>query len=137
MPAMNINSIVLEAFSFEDFTFTRFITGTVDATCIGKAVAFDATVAGGVKLAGEGDSDYGRIYTYEDRAQEGTKVVGCERKFIKRLPKSAAAIAIGDHVVGTLVNGVGGFVKTGTPSATDHRNTVLYVGSDYVIVEKL
>lgn len=137
MAAMNINGVVLEAFSFEDFTFTRFITGTVDATVIGKAVTNDTTAAGSVKLAGEGDSIYGRIYTYEDRTQEGVKVVGCERKFIKRLPKSAAAIAIGDHVVGTLVNGVGGFVKTGTPSATDHRNTVLYVGADYVIVEKL
>jgi hypothetical protein len=137
MAAMNINSIRLEAFSFEDFTFTRFITGTVDASCIGKAVTNDPTVPGAVKLAGEGDPVYGRIYTYEDRAQESVKVVGCERKFIKRLPKSAAAIALGDHVVGTLVGGVGGFVKTGTPSATDPRNHVLFVGSDYVIVEKL
>jgi hypothetical protein len=137
MPSMNINSIVLEAFSFEDFTFTRFITGTVDASCIGKAVTLDPAVAGAVKLAGEGDSVYGRIYTYEDRAQEGTKVVGCERKFIKRLPKSAAAVAIGDHVVGTLVNGVGGFVKTGVATVNDPRNTALFVGSDYVIVEKL
>lgn len=137
MAAMNVNAIVLEAFSFEDFTFSRYITGTTDASAIGKAVTNDTTAAGSVKLAGEGDSIYGRVYTYEDRTQEGIKIVGCERKFIKRLPKSAAAINIGDHVVGTLVNGVGGFVKAGTPSATDHRNTVLFVGSDYVIVEKL
>jgi hypothetical protein len=137
MAAMNVNGIVLEAFSFEDFTFTRFISGTVDASCVGKAVTIDTTAAGTVKLAGEGDAVYGRIFQYEDRSQEGVKVVSVERKFIKRLPKSAAAIAIGDHVVGTLVNSVGGFVKTGTASASDHKNFVLYVGTDYVIVEKL
>jgi len=133
MPAININGVVLEAFSFETDTFTRFISGTTDASAIGKAVAIDATAPGTVKLAGDGDAVYGRIYTYEDRTQEGVKVVGCERRFIKRLPKSAAAIAIGDHVVGA----GNGLVKTGTPTALMERNFVLYVGSDFVIVEKL
>lgn len=133
MAAMNINAIVLEAFSFESFTFTRYITGTVDATCVGKAVAIDATAAGSVKLAGDGDAVYGRVYQYEDRTQEGIKVVSVERKFIKRLPKTAAAIAVGDHVVG----GGAGQVKTAAYAAGEPRNYVLQVGSDYVVVEKL
>lgn len=134
MAAMNVNGIVLEAFSFEDFTFTRFISGTVDASCVGKAVTIDNTADATVKLAGDGDPVYGRIFQYEDRSQEGVKVVSVERKFIKRLPKSNAAITRGDHVVGA----GNGAVKTGTPTAGDGgRNYALVVGSDYVIVEKL
>lgn len=134
MPAMNINGIVLEAFSFEDFTFTRFITGTVDASCVGKAVAIDNTADGSVKLAGDGDEVYGRIYQYEDRTQEGVKVVTCERKFIKRLPKATATVVNrGDHVVGA----GNGLVKSATAGAGAARNHALVVGSDYVIVEKL
>ena len=133
MAAMNINAIVLEAFSFESFTFTRYITGTVDATCVGKACAIDSSAAGSVKLAGDGDAVYGRIYQYEDRTQEGIKVVTVERKFIKRLPKTAAAIALGDHVVG----GGAGLVKTATYAAGEPRNYVIQVNSDSVVDEKL
>jgi|ERR1041384_824343 hypothetical protein len=132
MAALNPYGIVLEAFSFELFTFTRFISGTVDASCVGKAVTIDNTADGTVKLAGDGDPVYGRIFQYEDRSQEGVKVVSVERKFIKRLPKSGT-VARGDHVVGA----GNGAVKTGTATAGDHRNHVLQVGSDYVVVEKL
>lgn len=133
MPAMNVNAIVLEAFSFEDFTFTRYITGTVDATCVGKAVAIDPAAPGSVRLAADGDEVYGRIFQYEDRTQEGVKVVSVERKFIKRLPKSAAAIALGAHVVGA----GDGTVKSAAYAAGESRNYVIQVGTDYVVVEKL
>lgn len=134
MPAMNINAIVLEAFSFESFTFTRYITGTVDLTCVGKAVAIDATAAGSVKLAADGDPVYGRIYQYEDRTQEGVKVVSVERKFIKRLP-TTGTVAVGDHVVG----GGAGVVKTAVYAVAngESRNHVLQVGTGYAVVEKL
>lgn len=134
MAAMNVNAIVLEAFSMEDFTFTRYITGTVDASCVGKAVAIDPTAAGSVKLAADGDAVYGRIYQYEDRTQEGVKVVSVERKFIKRLPKSGT-VNVGDHVIGAGA----GAVKTATYAVTngESRNHVLQVGTDYVVVEKL
>lgn len=134
MAAMNINAIVLEAFSFETFTFTRYITGTVDATCVGKAVAIDTNAAGSVKLAGDGDAVYGRIFQYEDRTQEGVKVVTVERKFIKRLP-TTGTVNVGDHVVGA----GGGNVKTATYAVTngEARNFVLQVGTGYAVVEKL
>lgn len=134
MAAMNVNAIVFEAFSFEDFTFTRYITGTVDATCVGKAVAIDATAAGSVKLAADGDALYGRIYQYEDRTQEGVKVVSVERKFIKRLP-TTGTVNIGDHVIG----GGAGVVKSATYAVAngESRNFVLQTGSGYAVVEKL
>lgn len=132
MAAMNVNGIVLEAFSFEDFTFTRFISGTVDASCVGKAVTIDNTADATVKLAGDGDPIYGRIFQYEDRSQENVKVVSVERKFIKRLPKNGT-VARGDHVVGAGA----GAVKAAAYAAGESRNYALVVGSDYVIVEKL
>jgi hypothetical protein len=130
--AYSLNDIVLEAFSMEDFTFTYFITGTPDPTdIVGKAVALDATQRGSVKLAGDGDIVFGRIYQYEDRTQQGGGlVVSVERKFRKRLPKTGAAIAIGATVVG----GGNGLVKAAALDLRD--NVVIDVGTDYVVVEK-
>lgn len=131
------NAIVLEAFSFEADTFTRYISGIttqVAADIIGHAVALDATAAGTVKLAGDGDYVYGRVYQYEDRKQEGVKTVSVERRFVKRLPKTAAAIAIGATVVGAGA----GLVKAAV-SPDQNINTVIFVDEtlDYVVVEKL
>jgi hypothetical protein len=137
--AYSIMDIVLEAFSMEDFTFTYFITGNPSPTdIVGKAVSLDTTTRGAVKLAADGDLIVGRIYQYEDRTQQGGgKVVSVERKFRKRLPKTAPAIAIGD-----MVEGAGnGLVKTlAAPTIADMRepNTVIDVNQTdgYVIVEK-
>lgn len=131
------NAIVLEAFSMEDSTFTRYISGIADGTdpteIVGRAVAIDTTAAGTVKLAGDGDVVYGRVYQFEDRKQEGVKVVSVERKFVKRLPKTAAAITVGASVVGA----GDGLVKAA--AADERANTVIFVDEDldYVIVEKL
>jgi hypothetical protein len=130
--AYSLNDIVLEAFSMEDFTFTYFITGTPDPTdIVGKAVALDATQRGSVKLAGDGDIVFGRIYQYEDRTQQGGGlVVSVERKFRKRLPKTGAAIAIG----ATVVVGGNALVKAASHDLRD--NLVNDFGTDYVVVEK-
>lgn len=130
------NAIVLEAFSMEDFTFTRYISGITDeesADIVGHAVSLDTTAAGTVKLAADDDVIYGRVFQYEDRTQEGVKVVSVERKFVKRLPKTAAAIAIGASVVGA----GDGLVKSAT--ADERACTVIDVNEDldYVVVEKL
>lgn len=133
--AYTLNDIVLEAFSMEDFTFTYFLTGNPSITdIVGRAVAIDSTTRGAVKIAGDGDQVFGRIYQYEDRTQQGGgKVVTVERKFRKRLPKlNATVIAIGATVVGA---GLGN-VKAGTANQLD--NIVIDVAADgtYVIVEK-
>lgn len=128
-----LTDIVLEAFSMEDFTFTYFITGNPSETgIVGKAVSIDTTTRGAVKLAEDGEAVFGRIYQYEDRTQQGGgKVVSVERKFRKRLPKTAAAIAIGATVVG---GGAGLVRAAATPNHLD--NVVIDVGTDYVVVEK-
>ena len=130
-----LTDLVLEAFSMEDFTFTYFITGNPSTTdIVGKAVAIDPAARGSVKLAADGEMVFGRIYQYEDRTQQGgSKVVSVERKFRKRLPKTAPAIAIGDEVVG----GGDGLVRAiGATPAGRERNFVIDVGPDYAVVEK-
>ena len=133
--AFNLNDIVLEAFSMEDFTFTYFLTGNPDPTdIVGKAVTLDATARGSVKLSAADDPVDGRIYQYEDRTQQGGGiVVSVERKFRKRLPKATGSVvAIGDTVEGAGA----GLVRAGTANRLD--NIVIDVAADgtYVVVEK-
>lgn len=128
--------IVLEAFSFEDFTFTYFLLGNPDPTdIVGKAVTIDATARGSVHLSAAGERVDGRIYQYEDRSQQGGGiVVSVERKFRKRLPKDTGdAIAIGDSVEGA---GAGLVRVAATPVPSE--NIVIDVAADesYVVVEK-
>ena len=134
--AFNLNDIVLEAFSMEDFTFTYFLTGNPDPTdIVGKAVTIDPSARGSVMLAAADGRVDGRIYQYEDRTQQGGGiVVSVERKFRKRLPK-----AIGDVVaIGDSVEGAGaGLVRVATTPTPD-TNIVIDVAADgtYVVVEK-
>lgn len=134
------NSIVNEAFSFEDFTFTYYITGNPDPVgIVGKAVTFDPSAPSSVALAGDGDHVFGRIYQYEDRTQQGGgKTVSVERKFRRRLPKDdAEVIALGDTVVGAGAGLVRAATTGDTPAAADPEvNTVIQVETDYVVVEK-
>lgn len=132
MATYNINSVVAETFSFEDFTFTQVVTGAVTLADVGKAVTIDTTQDNAVKLAGDGDVVFGRLETVEIREQEGITVGAIARKFRTRLPKAAATnITRGQCVVGA----GNGLVKGA--AANETINTVIVVGTDYVIVEKL
>ncbi len=132
--ANNPNTVVTYQFSFEDFTFTYYLKSTIVAADVGKAVTIDTTARNAVKLAGAGDPVFGRLETFEDRVQEGTKVGAVSRKFRSKLATTGTAPAIGDHVVGTATAGT---VTTGTATVNDPRNHVIEVGTGYVIVEKL
>lgn len=127
------NQVSLEAFSQNDFTFTRFITGVVTPADVGKAVAFDAASPASVKLAGDGDEVYGRIYQVENRTQEGVTTVTVERKFTKRLPIKAGQVVV---VGGTVIGAGAGEVK---PAVTPNplNNIVLAIVGAFAIVEKL
>lgn len=128
------NSIVNEAFSFEDFTFTYYITGNPDPDgIVGKAVTHDPAAPGSVRLAADGEHVFGRIYQYEDRTQQGGgKTVSVERKFRRRLPKlGATVVALGDTVVGA-----GDGLVRSAAAADPEINTVIQVETDYVVVEK-
>lgn len=131
--AVNPNAVVTYQFSFEDFTFTYNLKSTITADDVGKAVAIDTTASNAVKLAGAGDSVFGRLETFEDRKQQGIKVGAVSRKFRSKLP-STGTPAVGDHVVG---GSTAGSVTTGTATVNDPRNWVIEVQTGYVIVEKL
>ena len=91
----------------EDFHFPFYVTGTVTAADIGKAVTLDAANTRAVKLAGDGDRVIGALVSYEDRVVEGTKVGTIALKGGFRFQKAAGtdAIVVGDTVVGSATAG--------------------------------
>lgn len=136
------NSIVAQLFTFSDFRFTYAISGTVVAADVGKAVALDTTVANTVKLAADGDTVFGRLEVFEDRLQDGLKVATISRKIRAKLPVKTGLSALNVPALGDTVVGAGdGEVKsknngtTRQPDLTD--NTVIELGTGYVVVEKL
>lgn len=136
------NQIVLEGFPFGTFTFTYALSGvtatdTAVAATAGLAVALDTTAAGTVKLAGDGDVIFGRIYQAENRAVLGMVVASVARKFKERVPAAPGhGITVGKRVVGAGA----GLVKLDTANAGAGAPTnpiVVATGTDYVIVEML
>lgn len=97
--AYNVNAVVAETFSFEDFIFTMNVTGPVTLADVGKAVTRDKTQPNAVKLAGDGDAIIGRLETLETGGLDGLTVGAVARKFRTNLPKSGA-VAVGDILVG-------------------------------------
>lgn len=138
-----LNAVVAETFAFPDFTFTMHVTGNVVASDVGKAVALDATKSNAVKLAGDGDTIYGRLETFEKGGLDGLVVGAISRKFRAPLPIKAGLagsniVANGDTVVGA----GDGFVKAANDgsdkTADPHKNTVVALnGSTHAVVELL
>jgi hypothetical protein len=132
--------IVLEGFPFGIFTFTYALSGvaasdTAVEAVRHRAVSLDTAADGTVKLAGNGDKIFGRIFGAENRAVLGLRVAAVERKFKNRLPLAAgnpSGVARGDRLVGA----GDGFVKK--DAAADPTNPiVLVVDGDTVIAEYL
>ena len=130
--AYNIGAPVSYGFALNDFMFTYLVSGAVTAADVGKAVTLDTTVANTVKLAGNADKVFGRLETFEDRVTLGIKVGTVSRKFKDRLPKTAAAIAVGDSVTGSATAG-----SVITAVVADPSNIVIEVLTGFVVVEKL
>lgn len=137
------NQIVNHGFPFGIFTFTYALSGTFAddaaiATTTGKVVALDTSAAGTVKLAGDGDEIFGRVYVAERRAVLGINVASVARKFKEKVPTAAgyAAPAIGDRVIG----GGNGTVKKATANSgagVPSDPVVIEVGNGFVVVEYL
>jgi len=137
----NASGVVSYGFpqSADPFTFTYLISGLADddavAAAPGKAVAQDVTAASTVKLAGNGDAIFGRVYQAENRAVLGIKTASIQRKFKEKLPAATGhGIIVGDSVVGA----GGGLVKRSLDGSSDplaNNTTVVEVGDDYVVVE--
>lgn len=139
--AYNLNAVVTQTFTFNEFIFTMNLSGTVTAADVGKAVTLDTTKPNTVKLAGAGDAVFGRLETFEDRTQEGVKVGAIARKFRTKLPLADSLTGPDVPVVGDTVVGAGsGVVKAlndGTNKTPNDSNTVIEVGTGFVVVEKL
>ena len=123
---------VSHGFSNNETAFTYLISGTCTASDVGKAVALDTAAANTVKLAGDNDVIFGRLETFEDRTVLGIKVGAVARQFKQKLPKTAAAITVGQSVSGSATPGA---VKAATAQDTN-RNIVVEVFADSVSVEK-
>ena len=136
------NAVVTQLFSFPDFTFTMNVSGVVTAADVGKAVALDTTAPNTVKLAGDDDEVYGRLETFEDRTQENVKTGAVSRKIRAKLPVKAGLTtfdipAVGDTVVGAGAGEVKALNDGAAKTPNQTNNTVIEVGTGFVVVEKL
>lgn len=113
-----------------DNDLTFILAAGIKAEHVGLAVAQDTSAANTVKLAGDGDAIVGRLESFEDRtATEGVVVGAVKLVGGLELKKSAAAMSVGDPVVGA----GDGLVKTGTAA---NGIVVWEVRTDSVIVIK-
>lgn len=113
-----------------DNDLTFILASDIKEEHVGLAVAQDTTAANTVKLAGDGDAIVGRLESFEDRtATEGVVVGAVKLVGGLELKKSAAAMSVGDSVVGAGA----GLVKTGTAA---NGIVVWEVRTDSVIVIK-
>lgn len=145
MAAYNPAGLVSHGFPFGIFTFTYALSGVAAtdaavAAAAGKAVSLDTTAPNTVKLAGDGDAIFGRVYVAENRDVLGIRVASVARKFKEKLTPSAAYLAatpaVGDRIVGA----GGGLVKKATANAgagVPSDPIVIEVGTDFVVAEYL
>lgn len=130
--------IVSYGFPIGIFTFTYALSGNFAddvavANTAGKAVALDTSAASTVKLAGDGDAIFGRVYVAENRQVLGIKVASVARKFKEKLPAAAGhGILVGDRVVGA----GNGLVKKDAAAGVANP-IVVEIGTDFVVAEKL
>ena len=126
-------NVVSYGFPLDDDMFTYNISGTITQDDIGKAVTLDTTAANTFKLAGDGEPVHGRLFSYEDRSQQGAGKVGTVmRRFKEKLPCNVGhTIAVGDSVVGA------GAGKVKDAGAVNRTLVTELVGTTEVVVEYL
>lgn len=139
----NINAVVSQYFPLDDFIFTYNLAAGSTVDLVGRALTLDASAPSTFKAAGDGDAIHGRLFQFEDRRQQGAGLVGSvERKFKAKLPVKTGLAGLDVPALGDTVVGAGdGFVKAandGSDKTSDARiNTVIEVGTDFVVVEYL
>jgi hypothetical protein len=123
------NGISLRGLAHNDFQYGYNLASGIVKADVGKAVSLDASAANTAKLAADGDFVIGRLLTVEDRTVEGTLVGTVETHGGFRFTKTAAAVAIGDTVVGA---GDGEVKAAATANHAD--NYVVEVDGDLVTI---
>ncbi len=137
--AYNPAGVISYGFPIDVTIFTYLISGLADdaavAAAAGKAVTQDLTAANTVKLAGDGDIIFGRVFLAENRTGGG---IGIKTAAIQRLFKEKLPAAVGHGiVVGDRVLGAGAGLVKKDAAATRANPVVVETGTDYVVVEKL
>lgn len=129
-------SVIAQYFPFDDFIFTYNLDTAIVAADVGKALQLDTTGANKMKLTVADAVIDARLFSFEDRTQQGAGKVGaCERKFRAKLTYTGTAPTIGQTVSGSATPGV---VKVATTQAS-HSVVVIEVDAANltVTVEKL
>jgi len=130
------NSVVSYGFPIDSHIFTYNLNAAIVEADVGKALTIDTSGPNKFKLTADNDVVLGRLWSYEDRTQQGMGKVGAvQRRFKEKLPA-----AIGHSIVlGAVVTGsaVAGEVKLGTTQTEPKHNRCVEVGTDFVVVEYL
>lgn len=129
-------TVVSYGFPFDDFMFTYNISGAATQDNLGNALTLDTAAAATMTLAGDGKAIHGRLFSYEDRTQQGAGKVGTvQRKFKEKLPAAVGhGIVIGDSVCGSVTPGI---VRKAVAGVDPITNLVIETGADFVVVESL
>lgn len=105
--AYNPLSIVASYFPFDLFTFTYNLDAATVADDVGKAFMLDTSGPNKMKLTTDNAVIDGRLYSFEDRSQQGGSKVGAvERKLRCRLAYTGAAPTVGQTVSGSATPGI-------------------------------
>lgn len=132
----NINAVVSQYFPLDDFTFTYNLAAGSTIDLVGRAMTLDPSAPNQFKPSADGEAIHGRLFSFEDRRQQGAGLVGAvERKFKAKLPVAdGEVVALGDAVVGA----GDGFVRAAvTANGEAETNTVIEVMTGFVTVEYL
>ena len=124
--------IVSYGFPLDAFTFTYKLPITITQLDLGKAVTLDVTAACAMKLSVDGSPINGRLFSIENRTNQGAGYTGAvQRRFKEKLPAAIGhPIVVGDSVCGSAVPGE--VRKIATEPKT---NLVVEIGTDFVVVE--
>lgn len=115
--ALGSNIVSHEGILIEDWSFPFLLPAAAVEADKNKAMAADPTVANGAIEAADGDMIIGQLRSFEDRKQEGVKIGAVMMKGGVKFTKTAAAIAVGDSIVGAGSGLVKKFVAPGAYSA--------------------
>lgn len=143
MADYTINRVVSQYFPLDDFTFTYNLAAGTTIDHVGRAMTLDTSAPSQFKPSGDGDRIDGRLFSFEDRRQQGGGLVGAvERKFKAKLPVKAGLagneiVTLGDTVVGAGAGEVKARTNAGAKSNDPRINTVVEVLTGFVVVEYL
>jgi hypothetical protein len=107
MPALIGQGVTLRGLRSEDFSYTMALAAASSFTAadVGIPVALDTTADNTVKVAGDGDTIFGFLGSYENRVQEGVIVGTIYRKGVFSALYTGTIPARGAGVVGSATRG--------------------------------